>query len=240
MVDPSERGAAAMDLFDDLPVVQAVTEMDVPTGTPVTEDVLRRQGSFYKSAFDIFRKQQAENKNIFSVTVWGLADEKSWRSCSGAPLVFDDDYDGKWAYAGILGLDIPKESQTLTVFGAADALDPASQTWEFMPETRISDEASFQARWNDKRVVVRVRAEDVDVQATDAVKLTTADGSFRIPRSGGAVDGRSGPGSRHAGCCSGTARARRIHRPRCDEAGCEGSGFPGLISADTSLPLAFQ
>ena len=147
---PSERGAAAMDLFDDLPVVQAVTEMDAPTGTPVTEDVLRRQGSFYKSTFDIFRKQQAENKNIFSVTVWGLADEKSWRSCSGAPLVFDNDYDGKWAYAGILGLDIPKESQTLTVFGAADALDPASQTWEFMPETRISDEASFQARWNDK------------------------------------------------------------------------------------------
>lgn len=184
--------AAAMDLFDDLPVVQAVTEMDVPTGTPVTEDVLRRQGSFYKSAFDIFRKQQAENKNIFSVTVWGLADEKSWRSCSGAPLVFDNDYDGKWAYAGILGLDIPKESQTLTVFGAADALDPASQTWEFMPETRISDEASFQARWNDKGVVVRVRAEDADVQATDAVKLTTADGSFRIPRSGGAVAGLDG------------------------------------------------
>ena len=229
-----------MDLFDDLPVVQAVTEMDVPTGTPVTEDVLRRQGSFYKSAFDIFRKQQAENKNIFSVTVWGLADEKSWRSCSGAPLVFDNDYDGKWAYPGILGLDIPKESQTLTVFGVADAPDPASQTWEFMPETRISDEASFQARWNDKRVVVRVRAEDADVQATDAVKLTTADGSFRIPRSGGAVAGRSGVGSRHAGCCSGTARARRIRRPRYGEAGCEGSGFPGLISADTSLPLAFQ
>lgn len=112
------------------------------------------------------------------------------------------------------------------LFGAADALDPASQTWEFMPETRISDEASFQARWNDKRVVVRVRAEDADVQATDAVKLTTADGSFRIPRSGGAVDGRSGPGSRHVGCCSGTARARRIHRPRCGEAGCEGSGVP--------------
>lgn len=93
------------------------------------------------------------------------------------------------AGAGILGLDIPKESQTLTVFGAADALDPASQTWEFMPETRISDEASFQARWNDKRVVVRVRAEDADVQATDAVKLTTADGSFRIPRSGGEGSG---------------------------------------------------
>lgn len=109
------------------------------------------------------------------------------------------------AGAGILGLDIPKESQTLTVFGAADALDLASQTWEFMPETRISDEASFQARWNDKGVVVRVRAEDVDVQATDAVKLTTADGSFRIPRSSGAVDGRSGPGSRHAGCRCGTA-----------------------------------
>lgn len=50
-----------------------------------------------------------------------------------------------------------------------------------MPETRISDEASFQARWNDKRVVVRVRAEDADVQATDAVKLTTADGILPDP-----------------------------------------------------------
>lgn len=108
---------------------------------------------------------------------------------------------------------------------SVDALDPASQTWEFMPETRILDEASFQARWNDKGVVVRVRAEDVDVQATDAVKLTTADGSFRIPRSGGEVDGRPGSGSRHARCRCGTARARRIRRPRCSEAGCEGSGF---------------
>lgn len=183
--------AAAMDLFDDLPVVQAVTEMDVPTGTPVTEDLLRRQGAFYRSAFDIFRKQQADDGNVFSVTLWGLADYRSWRTCSGAPLAFDNDYDGKWAYAGILGLDIPRESQSMTVFGAADASDPASDTWSLMRGTAISDSAAFQARWNAEGIVVRVDIDDADVEESDAVTLMTADREYTISRNTTGVDGLS-------------------------------------------------
>ncbi|WP_022868961.1 endo-1,4-beta-xylanase [Schaalia vaccimaxillae] len=183
---------AALDYFDSLPVVQAVTEMDVPTGSPVTEDVLRRQGAFYRSAFDIFRAQQAENGNLFSVTVWGLADNKSWRTCSGAPLLFDNDYDGKWAYIGVLGGNIPRESQSLTVFGAADAADATSGTWKLMRATKISDSASFQARWNSSGVVVRVDITDADAGSADAVTLSSKDRSFVISRNGGSVEGLEG------------------------------------------------
>ena len=180
---------AAMDYFDFLPVVQAVTEMDVPTGTPVTEDVLRRQGAFFRSAFDAFRAQQEENHNIFSVTVWGLADYKSWRTCSGAPLLFDNDYDGKWAYVGVLGGDVPRESQTLTVFGASDAADASSGTWRLMRGTRISDAASFQARWTPAGVVVRVDVTDEGAGADDAITLSTGEKSFVITRDGSGVAG---------------------------------------------------
>ena len=57
--------------------MQAVTELDVTTGTPVTQAKLIEQGYYYRDAFRIFR---AHADDLFSVTVWGLTDGRSWRS----------------------------------------------------------------------------------------------------------------------------------------------------------------
>ncbi len=83
--------------FEDLPVTQAVTELDVTTGTPVTPAKLIEQGYYYRDAFRVFREH---TDDLFSVTVWGLTDGRSWRSSSGAPLLFDDGLQAKPAYYG--------------------------------------------------------------------------------------------------------------------------------------------
>ena len=122
--EPGHAGAGARDgprrAFDDLPVVQAVTELDVTTGTPVTDGKLIEQGYYYRDAFGIFR---AHAEDLFSVTVWGLDDGRSWRSDNGAPLLFDDLLQAKPAYYGIVGGDLPARQRTANVFAEDVALD---------------------------------------------------------------------------------------------------------------------
>ena len=72
----------ALVAFEDLPVTQVVSELDVTTGTPVTEALLIDQGYYYRDAFRIFR---AHTDDLFSVTVWGLTDNRSWRVGRGRP-----------------------------------------------------------------------------------------------------------------------------------------------------------
>ncbi|TQJ30752.1 endo-1,4-beta-xylanase [Microbacterium sp. SLBN-146] len=91
--------ARAIDAFADRPVTQAVTEFDVPTGTPVTTAALDAQGAYYRAAFEVFH---ARKDHLYSVSVWGLNDSRSWRAADGAPLMFFDDLTAKPALVGAL------------------------------------------------------------------------------------------------------------------------------------------
>ncbi len=90
---------AALVDFASLPVTQAVTEFDLPAGSRPDAAALAAQEDYYRSAFEVF---YAHAESLFSVTVWGLNDGRSWRAGEGAPLLFDDDYRGKPAYRGVL------------------------------------------------------------------------------------------------------------------------------------------
>lgn len=91
--------ARAIDAFADRPVTQAVTELDVPTGNPVTTAALDAQGAYYRAAFEVFH---ARKDHLYSVSVWGLNDSRSWRAADGAPLLFFDDLTAKPALQGAL------------------------------------------------------------------------------------------------------------------------------------------
>lgn len=91
--------ARAIDAFADRPVTQAVTELDVPTGIPVTQSALDAQGAYYRAAFDVFHARKAQ---LYSVSVWGLNDARSWRAADGAPLLFFDDLTAKPALLGAI------------------------------------------------------------------------------------------------------------------------------------------
>ena len=110
-----------------------------PTGTPVTQANLIEQGYYYRDAFRIFR---AHADDLFSVTVWGLTDGRSWRAGTGAPLVFDDGLQAKPAYYGIVDGDLPARLRTANVFAGDVPLDAGATTaleWQQLPLHAIDD-----------------------------------------------------------------------------------------------------
>lgn len=154
---------------------QAVTELDVPTGTPVTTANETDQGYYYKDVFDMLRAAQTKYGDIFSATVWGLTDGQSWRASSGAPLLFDDDLQAKPAYYGVTDQTLPAKQLSAIVF-AQDASDVDVSTtgatsnveWSQLPLKSVGDNAGFQLRWSADHLTAYVQVTDATNDATDA------------------------------------------------------------------------
>jgi endo-1,4-beta-xylanase len=187
---------AALDRFTDLPVVQAVTEMDVTVATPVTQAEIIDQGYFYRDAFNVFRAHK-----MFSVTIWGISDARSWRS-SQAPTVFDGQLQAKPAYYGIADpAHLPARLRTANVFGGDVALSASAFNaveWQQLPPIAIGDgTGSFGVRWNDDHLtaLVTVASDTADaIQFSYGGKELTfhKDGSGDVP----GVVNDDGPGWR--------------------------------------------
>jgi endo-1,4-beta-xylanase len=192
----------AIERFADLPVTQAVTELDVTTGTPVSQARLIDQGYYFKDAFDVFR---AHADNLFCVTAWGLTDGRSWRVDSGAPLIFDDQYQAKPAYYGAVGAELPARLRTANVFAGDVPLDggaTASPEWDRLPRHTFDapdgGEAAFQLRWADDHLTAFVSVDDADPAAGDEVTLVLDDAGsgaemeYVFGRDGAATGGAAG------------------------------------------------
>ncbi|WP_207457292.1 endo-1,4-beta-xylanase [Herbiconiux sp. SYSU D00978] len=168
--------------FKDLPGIrQLVSELDVTTGTPVTEALLIEQGYYYRDAFRIFREHADE---LFSVTVWGLTDGRSWRNSSGAPLLFDDRLTGKPAYYGAVDGELAAPQRTAVVFQGDVPLGDgatASPEWSRLPLHRIEDAAAFQLRWQPDHLTAFVRVTDA---SADGVRFTVGDAEHTVAKDG--------------------------------------------------------
>ncbi|GIG23013.1 endo-1,4-beta-xylanase A [Cellulomonas chitinilytica] len=180
---PVDQVAAALDAFDDLPVVQAVTELDVPTGTPVTTARLLDQAYWYRDAFAVFRAH-----DLYSVSVWGLTDGRSWASDSGAPLLFDDDLQAKPAYHGVVGDDLPAQQPSAQVFAGAPPLDTAATQWRELPVRPLGDAAAFQLRWSPDHLTAYVRVDDTTKDRADGLAFTVGDETYTFGRKRGRGD----------------------------------------------------
>ena len=165
---------------------QAVTELDVPTGTPVTTANEIDQGYYYKGIFDMLRSEAASGASIFSATVWGLTDGQSWRASSGAPLLFDDDLQAKPAYYGVTDQTLPAKQLTDIVFQQdssdvdATSADPTSNVeWQQLPLVPIgeSGDAGFQLRWASDHLTAYVSVADSSNDPTDQASFAWGDGT---------------------------------------------------------------
>lgn len=109
--DPALLGES-IDLFRELDVLQAVTELDVSVSDHMEESLpatpperLVAQGWYYKALFDVLRERADD---LESVTMWGLYDAVSWLRTwpvsrpHEAPLFFDDRLQAKAAYWGVV------------------------------------------------------------------------------------------------------------------------------------------
>ncbi|MDM0010802.1 endo-1,4-beta-xylanase, partial [Variovorax sp. J22R203] len=176
----------ALERFSDLDLLQAVTEFDVTTGAPTSEALFIDQGYYYRDAFQAFERYEDQ---LFSITVWGLYDTRSWRNSSGGPLVFDEGMQAKPAYHGIVGQDLPARIRTANAFAGDVALDAdaaADIAWKQLPLTDVDGAAGFQARWAEDHLTVYVAVED----AYDTVEVQVGDSTYAFSRDGsGDVEG---------------------------------------------------
>jgi endo-1,4-beta-xylanase len=163
---------------------QAVTELDVPTGTPVTTANEIDQGYYYKDIFDMLRAEYAGGSKIFSATVWGLTDGQSWRADDGAPLLFDDELQAKPAYYGVTDQALPAKQRAAIVFqqstgdvDAADAGATGDLEWSKLPLQQIGDGAGFQLRWSADHLTAYVSVTDAAADAGDAAQFAWGDGT---------------------------------------------------------------
>ncbi len=177
---PVDDLGATLERFAPLGIKQAVTELDVTTGADTTP-LFIDQGYFYRDAFRDFREFHAETDQLFSVTVWGLSDNRSWRAANGGPLLFDAELQAKPAYFGVVDDELDAPQRAANVFGATvtEADDPQ---WLRMPDIRIESEATFQVRWADDELFVLVEVEDATPQASDSVQLQVGDTILDIDR----------------------------------------------------------
>ena len=184
----STLGAALADFdgmkkADGTDLLQAVTELDVSVGSADKAKAID-QGYYYQAAFDTFRDHADD---LFSVTVWGLTDGRSWRaSNNGKPLLFDDYYKAKYAYYGAAGLDLPAAIRSVDAF-AADAdgdYSVSSSQWQRLPLQVVGENARFQLRWSPDRLTVFVDVDDASVDDSDEIRLVTSSGTVTLGRDG--------------------------------------------------------
>ncbi len=174
----------ALTAFEDLPVTQAVTELDVQVGSADQAKAID-QGYYYRDAFAAFRAHSAD---LYSVTLWGLTDGRSWRaSNNGKPLLFDDFLQAKPAFYGAAGLELPAAVRSANAFRADAGADYAagSLEWRKLPLIGVGEHARFQLRWAPDTLTVFVDVDDSTKQpATDAVVLATPAGEVTLRRDG--------------------------------------------------------
>ncbi len=177
---------AALARFADLPVVQAVTELDVTVGSPVTQANLIEQGYYYRDAFGVFREFHAATGDMFSATIWGLQDARSWRS-EQAPLPFDGQLQAKPAYYGAVDGELPARLQAELSFEGSVALDDAALAapeWQRLPLHAVEDVAQFQTRWAADHLTVFVQVTDPTDDATDGLSFTVGEATYAFGRDG--------------------------------------------------------
>ncbi len=184
LATPTSSLDAALTRFAALPVVQAVTELDNTVGTPVTEANLIKQGHWYQDAFNVFRSHADD---LFSVTVWGLTDARSWRS-EQAPVLFDGDLQAKQAYFGAAGLDVEPLLTAANVFGGSMDLSAGAAAvaddvaWRNLPAQQLTGGAgSFVPRWSAGTLTLLVT---VASDTSDAVGVTLGDAEVSIAKDG--------------------------------------------------------
>jgi endo-1,4-beta-xylanase len=179
--------------FEELPVIQAVTELDVAIQESASEDFpappedrVIRQGYYYRDLFDILR---AHSDVLESVTAWGLHDGRSWLRNRAtprpweAPLFFDDQLQSKPAYWGVVDPDqLPHFPQALNVSGGTVVVDGERDVeWDLLQPTVLragedgGADTGFQLRWDADHLYVFADVADPAADAGDAVELYVDD-----------------------------------------------------------------
>ncbi|QSB14773.1 endo-1,4-beta-xylanase [Natronosporangium hydrolyticum] len=193
LVRPVAMVEDTLERFRELPVQQAVTELDVSISQTAEESLptapperLVRQGYYFRDLFDVLR---AYDDVLTQVTAWGLHDGRSWLRTwpvdrpHEAPLFFDDQLQSKPAYWGVVDPDqLPHFPQSLNVPGDTVEVDGERELgWQLLPDTALTPggETGFQVRWDTEHLYVLAEVTDEVADSGDRVELYVDDSNAK-------------------------------------------------------------
>ena len=181
---------AALTAFEDLPVVQAVTELDVTTGTPVTDGEARssratttatRSGSSGRTPRACSRSRCGASPTAAAGAATPAHRSSSTTCCRPSrptTAIVDDELPARQRTANVFAEDVPLDDATSDV------------RWSQLPLNVIDDATAFQLRWAPDNLTAYVTVDDATVQATDAIEIAYAGQTVTFGRDGsGDVDG---------------------------------------------------
>ena len=219
LAQPVDQMRTTLEKFATLGLLQDVSELDVQIDGTVTQEKLVAQGYYFADVFSMLR----DFPDLFSVTVWGPYDSRSWRT--GAPLVFDDDLQAKPAYWGIVdpstAADPDPDGQRPQADLRTRALAAAAGRRDHRGRDRVPGAL---VRRPPDRPRARRRRDGRRRRLGDALRLGRPRG--RVTRGSGHVDGRR---LRRRGDAA-PRRRRARSAPRCRST----SGSPTAAASTTS------
>ena len=162
-----------------------VSELDIPVGdhknrtTPLTAEEKVVQAQLYAQLFQIYNKYA---DSVERVTIWGLADQLSWRA-AGHPLLFDKLYAAKAAYYSVIDpegylatnpLPVPQEIPVANAVAGTAVIDGVEeQAWAKAPVIHVNTKPNGQAEqaataevrtlWDNQFLYVYVKVADSDL-----------------------------------------------------------------------------
>ena len=169
-----------------------VSELDIPYGTYsnfenrntpfLTQEEQIAQAQRYAQVFQIYKKYA---ESIERVTIWGIADQHSWRA-RGNPLIFDRLYAAKEAYYAVMDPDgyieehpLPQPQpipQAYSLPGTPEIDGEADDLWADAPVINVNKKPDGQAQdaasavvktlWDEEYLYVYVDVSDSELNST--------------------------------------------------------------------------
>jgi len=183
-------------LFSTIPGIEIqITEIDMSIYRDQTSNYpkaprasLIEQAYVYKRLFEIFKKY---SNVITNVTFWGLKDDYSWKNArrNDWPLVFDKDYQAKFAYWAIVDPEVlpilPKESSisqgTAVVVGMRDDSYLMSKPIEVYDENG-NVKLTVRAIWDEHTIYIYGEVKDATKKPDqDGVAIFINPNNVRTP-----------------------------------------------------------
>jgi len=185
----------AIKLFSSIPDIEIqMTEIDMSIYTDQSSNYMNppynalvEQGYKFKELFEILKKY---NNVISSATFWGLKDDYSWKNQTRNdwPLLFDKDYQAKYAYWGIVEptvLPIVPKSNSIAQ-GAAIPIGMLDDSYLFSKPIQIFDDQGkekLNARiiWDENKLFIYGDVQDETRDPEDGVAIFIDPNNAKTP-----------------------------------------------------------
>lgn len=169
----------SIEKYESIPGIDIqVTELDVSMGVKdaaVTQEVLLKQGRYYKQLFDLLK---SKSDRISAVVLWGVIDDNSWVKES-KPLLFNGKYKAKPAFYAIVDPSNAEINREKIQAVEGTPVDRNDIIWSTVRTVDVNTfykgvegaTAKAQIMWDKNNLYVKADVKDSSLSDKDSLEL---------------------------------------------------------------------